>query len=123
MALVAALTLAGATAASAQVNVGRNQESGLPWTVTAPGGAGWTLVCRFVPVIMEMNQYDRQHWVNKQTQSGRGAASGRLPGQDGRCTLTKTGGAGQVGLALIKNGETRRQTTTDPARPAVVVFM
>ena len=46
--LVLAVT-AVAPVASAQVHVGRNVEGGLPWSVAAPQGASWSLVCRFAP--------------------------------------------------------------------------
>jgi len=46
--------------------------------------------------------------------------SGRLPADNGRCELTKTGGEGAVGVALIKNGVATAAGTTEPARPASI---
>ncbi len=107
-------------AASAQQNVGREHHGGLQWAVAAPQGASWRLDCRFRPVLLEMSRYDREHWANSSTQVGSGARQGRLPGDNGRCTLTKTGGAGPVGLALVKEGVHHSDGTNDPARPAAV---
>ena len=115
--------LVGAGAASAQVHVGANVEGGLPWSVAAPQGASWSLVCRFSPVTYEASQWDLRHWTNKIATTGTGAARGRLPHRDGRCTLTKTGGPGPVGIALVRDGEVQAQGTNDPARPAAVGFL
>lgn len=117
------LTLGPAGGASAQTDVGADHATGLPWSVAAPGGASWSLVCRFSPVTMEMNNYDRQHWANGLTRSGHGAMRGRLPVDNGWCILTKTGGPGSVAIAMVKNGEARAQATNDPARPARVGFV
>ncbi len=112
-----------AAPASAQTDVGENAHAGLYWAVAAPQGAGWTLECRFSPVTMQLSRYDRQHWANQIRREGQGPQAGRLPGQDGRCTLTKTGGAGGVGLSLVKNGQATTAGTADPAVPAqVTVF-
>ncbi|MDI1279975.1 hypothetical protein [Brevundimonas sp.] len=117
------LTLGPAGGASAQTDVGTAHAAGLPWSVAAPGGASWSLVCRFSPVTMEMNNYDRKHWANGLTRSGSGHMAGRLPVDNGWCILTKTGGPGSVAVALVKNGEARAQATNDPARPARVGFV
>lgn len=116
--LLAAIMAAGA--ASAQTDVGKDHHAGLPWAVAAPEGAGWTLTCRFRPVTLWMNQYNRQEWSNQLSRSGAGPASGRLPGNDGRCTLTKTGGRGPVGLALVKDGVATAQGTDTGREPARV---
>lgn len=81
-------------AASSQTDVGANHHSGLHWSVAAPKGAAWRLSCGFSPVTLHMGQYDRQHWANRLTRAGRGPQRGRLPGDNGSCTLTKTGGRG-----------------------------
>ena len=117
------IALAVAPAASAQTHVGRNIEGGLHWSVAAPQGASWSLVCRFAPVTYEASAYDLRHWINKIATTGTGAAHGRLPHQDGRCTVTKTGGPGPVGIAMVKNGEVQSAGTNDPARPAAVGFL
>lgn len=122
-AAVAVFAVALAGGASAQTDVGTAHAAGLPWSVVAPGGASWSLVCRFSPVTMEMNNYDRKHWANSLSRSGQGAMRGRLPVDNGWCILTKTGGPGSVAVAMVKNGEARAQATNDPARPARVGFV
>ena len=112
-----------ASAASAQTHVGPNVEGGLHWSVAAPQGASWSLVCRFAPVTYEASQWDLRHWTNKIATAGTGAARGRLPDQDGSCTVTKTGGPGPVGIAMVKNGQVQSAGTNDPARPAAVGFL
>ncbi|WP_396594005.1 hypothetical protein [Brevundimonas sp. R86498] len=121
--LLIAIAVSTAPAASAQVHVGRNVEGGLPWSVAAPQGASWSLVCRFAPVTYEATRFDTRHWANRIATTGTGAARGRLPHQDGQCTVTKTGGAGPVGIALVKAGEVQAAGTNDPARPAAVGFL
>ncbi|MBX9615899.1 MAG: hypothetical protein K2X25_09920 [Caulobacteraceae bacterium] len=117
------IAVSTAPVASAQVHVGRNVEGGLPWSVAAPQGASWSLVCRFAPVTYEASRFDPRHWTNRIATTGTGAARGRLPHQDGRCTVTKTGGAGPVGIAMVKAGEVQAAGTNDPARPAAVGFL
>ena len=115
--------MAVAPAASAQIHVGRNVEGGLPWSVAAPQGASWSLVCRFSPVTYEASQWDLRHWTNKIATTGIGPARGRLPHQDGRCTVTKTGGPGPVAIAMVKDGEVLSDATNDTTRPAAVGFL
>ncbi|HEV7229314.1 hypothetical protein [Brevundimonas sp.] len=119
-ALALSVVLPIPTVAAAQQNVGREHHGGLQWAVAAPQGASWRLDCRFRPVVMEMSSYDREHWANALTRQGSGADQGRLPGDNGRCTLTKTGGSGPVGLALIKDGVHHSDGTNDPSRPAAI---
>jgi hypothetical protein len=116
------LVAVAATAADAQTKLGADIESGLPWHVAALQGASWSLVCRFRPVTYEASTYNREAWANRIAQTGRGSMGGRLPGDDGSCTVTKTGGRGAVAIAMIKNGEAQVAVTTDPARPAAVGF-
>lgn len=116
------LLVACASAADAQTRLGADIESGLPWHVAALQGASWSLVCRFKPVTYEASTYNREAWANRIAQTGRGSMGGRLPGDDGSCTVTKTGGRGAVAIAMIKNGESQVAVTTDPARPAAVGF-
>ena len=118
---VFALTGLATSTASAQTNVGENHYGGIPWHVAAPGGASWSLTCRFRPVQMQMNQYERFYWANRLTRQGSGPMAGRLPEHNGRCTVTRTGGAGPVGLAMVKDGKVVADGSNDPARPAVVV--
>ena len=123
-ATAAALALSGlAGPVSAQTAVGTEHAAGLRWSVAAPSGASWSLVCRFSPVTMEMNNYDRKHWANGLTRSGQGAMRGRLPVDNGWCIVTKTGGRGSVAIAMVKNGEARARATNDPAHPARVGFV
>ena len=121
--LVVVTSLSAASAASAQTHVGRNVEGGIPWAVAAPQGASWSLVCRFAPVTYEASQWDLRHWTNKIATSGTGAARGRLPHQDGRCAVTKTGGPGPVAIAMVKDGEVQADATNDASRPAAVGFL
>ena len=72
---------------------------------------------------MEMNNYDRQHWANGLTRSGSGHMAGRLPVDNGWCILTKTGGAGAVAIALVKDGEARAKATTALSDPVRVGFV
>ena len=123
IALTLVLVCGAASVASAQTHVGRNVEGGIPWSVAAPEGASWSLVCRFAPVTYEASQYDLRRWTNKIATTGTGAARGRLPQQDGRCTVTKTGGPGPVGVALVRGDEVQAAGTNDPARPAAVGFL
>ena len=116
-------SLGGAGAASAQIHVGADVEGGLPWSVAAPQGASWSLVCRFSPVTYEASQWDLRHWTNRIATTGTGAARGRLPHQDGRCTVTKTGGSGPVAIAMVKDGEVLSDATNDTTRPAAVGFL
>jgi hypothetical protein len=118
------LILIGATAdaAWAQTHVA-DVEGGLHWSVAAPQGASWSLVCRFAPVTYQASTYERNAWTNKIATTGTGAARGRLPQQDGRCTVTKTGGPGPVGVALVRGQEVQAAGTSDPARPAAVGFL
>ena len=116
----AALASGLAVGASAQTDVGKIHDGGLHWHVSAPQGAAWALECGFRPVTMHMSQYDRQHWANRFRRQGQGSQSGRLPSDNGRCTLTRTGGAGPVGIALVKNGVATAAGTNDPARPASI---
>ncbi|CAN5432904.1 hypothetical protein BH09PSE1_BH09PSE1_22280 [soil metagenome] len=97
--------------------------AGARWAVAAPQGASWALDCRFVPVTYPESQYDLHYWANRMRRQGSGADHGRLPGRDGRCILTKTGGAGPVGLGLANPGSKAASAgTNDPARPAYVMI-
>ncbi len=113
---IAALALASAALpASAQnLGVGGNLEQGLPLSVAAPQGASWTLECRFRPVTVTGRT------LNSISFQGSGPRRERLPGDNGRCTLTKTGGNGPIGLAVVKNGTATAAGTNDPATPASV---
>ena len=123
-AIALSLILLGGVAsiASAQTHVA-DVEGGIPWSVAAPQGASWSLVCRFAPVTYQASAYERRTWTNKIATTGTGAARGRLPQQDGRCTVTKTGGPGPVAIAMVKDGEVQSDATNDTARPAAVGFL
>ena len=121
------LSLGSVSEASAQAVVLATDVAGPPfagahWSVAAPGGAAWTLECRFVPVTYPASPYDLHYWTNRMRREGAGAERGRLPGPDGRCTLTKTTGEGPVGLGLALNGKTAKSGTNDPARPAYAMI-
>lgn len=106
----------GAGAAVAQQEVGKNPYNGLHWSVAAPEGASWALECGFAPVTV------RGIHMNRVNHAGSGPQRGRLPGQDGGCRLVKTGGAGAVGLALVKNGQATAAGTNGTAPAVVNVF-
>lgn len=104
-ALAALVLLGAAPAATAQTYVGRDIEGGLHWSVSAPQGASWTLLCRFPPVTYFRTNYDREAWINQLVDSGQGASRGRLPLDTGHCKVTKTGGAGPVAIAVGRTGK------------------
>lgn len=119
---IVALAAVAATAADAQTNVGANVAAGLPWHVAALQGASWSLECRFRPVVYEASVYNKEAWANRLNRSAQGSQGGRLPSDNGSCTVTKTGGRGAVAIAMIKNGEAQVAVTSDPAKPAAVGF-
>lgn len=118
---VLAVGAVGSTAI-AQTEVGADLSTGLPWHVSAPDGASWSLVCRFRPIVYYQSVYEQRVWGNRFARDGRGSQAGRLPTDNGSCTVTKTGGRGAVAIAMVKSGESRVQVTRDPARPAAVGF-
>ncbi|OGN43813.1 MAG: hypothetical protein A2623_12880 [Caulobacterales bacterium RIFCSPHIGHO2_01_FULL_70_19] len=99
-----AILMALAGPAGGQTYVGTNVESGLAWSVSAPEGASWFLVCRHPPVIYYRNAYDQRAWTNKMSLRGTGDQRGRLPLDRGWCEATKTGGPGPVGVAVARSG-------------------
>lgn len=101
---LAGLTTCVAGAALAQTAVGDNVENGLHWSIAAPQGASWSLDCRFTPVTHTPNQYERR-WANRMRLQGVGPQRGRLPVDNGRCWVTKTGGAGPIGIAVVRGVE------------------
>lgn len=111
----AILAAAVASTATAQnLGIGGRLDQGLPLSVAAPQGASWSLDCRFRPVTVTGRS------LNSITHQGSGPRRERLPGDNGRCTLTKTGGEGPIGLAVVKNGTATAAGTNDPATPASV---
>jgi len=116
----AGVTLAATSAAPVQAVAGVPMDGGLYWHVSAPQGASWSLVCHFTPLKVQLSRYDRDAIVNRITRQGKGLMPGRLPGDNGRCTLTKTGGDGPVAISLVKNGVATADATIDPARPAAI---
>lgn len=113
--LAVLFTIAAVAPASAQsLGGGVRPDSGLHWHVAAPQGASWALDCRFRPVTIEGRM------LNRYQQTGAGARPGRLPSDNGRCTLKKTGGEGPVGIALVKNGQATADGTRDASRDAFV---
>ena len=124
--ILAAVTLSGmaATSASAQAMSLKTDVPGPPfagarWAVAAPVGTRWTLACRFAPVTYQADQYNLHSWSNGFTREGKGPDHGRLPGPDGRCTLTLTSGPGPIGVGLARQGAaTVSAGTNAPAHPA-----
>lgn len=119
--LISALTLsaavvAGAASAQSSREVGKDPYHGLHWSVAAPQGAEWSLECRFAPVTIKGIH------MNRITHTGSGRMAGRLPGDNGTCRVTKTGGQGPVGVAVVKNGEAKAAGTNGDAPAVVNVF-
>ena len=112
--LTAAVAASGAASAQKTEEVGQNPYNGLHWSVAAPQGASWALECQFAPVTVRGIHFNR---INH---TGTGRMAGRLPSDNGSCTVTKTGGQGGVGVAVVKNGVATAAGTRDAATPAVV---
>jgi hypothetical protein len=112
--LTAVVAASGAASAQKTEEVGQNPYGGLHWSVAAPQGASWALQCQFAPVTI------RGIHMNRINHTGTGRMAGRLPSDNGSCTVTKTGGQGGVGVAVVKNGAATAAGTNDPAKPAVV---
>ena len=112
--LTAAVGASGAASAQKTEEVGQNPYNGLHWSVAAPQGATWALECQFAPVTVRGIHFNR---INH---TGTGRMAGRLPSDNGSCRVTKTGGEGGVGVALVKNGVATAAGTNDPAKPAVI---
>ena len=115
--LAAAVTASAFVIAPAMAQtpeVGANPYNGLHWSVQAPQGASWIVQCRFTPVTL------RGQKMNSINHTGTGPMSGRLPGDNGSCRVTKTGGNGGVGVAVVKNGEAKSAGTNDETKPATV---
>ncbi len=110
----AALVAGAATAQNRDAFGGVDPEGGLHWHVAAPEGVSWSLQCRFRPVKI------RGSLTNSYSRTGEGPLPGRLPSDNGRCSLTRVSGAGPIGFALVKNGEAKAAGTNDAATPAVV---
>ena len=113
-ALTAAVALSGVASAQHTEEVGKNPYGGLHWSVAAPQGATWALQCQFAPVTV------RGIHMNRINHTGTGRMAGRLPSDNGSCRVTKTGGEGGVGVAVVKNGVATAAGTRDAAAPAVV---
>lgn len=126
--LTAALSGIAATSASAQAMTLKTDVPGPPfagarWAVAAPVGTRWTLACRFAPVTYQADQYNLHSWSNGFTHYGRGPDQGRLPGPDGRCTLTLTAGRGPIGIGLARAGATTvADGTNNSGQPARASF-
>lgn len=112
--LTAVVTASGAALAQKTEEVGQNPYGGLHWSVAAPQGATWALQCQFAPVTV------RGVHINRISHTGTGHMAGRLPSDNGSCRLTKTGGEGGVGIAVVKDGRATSAGTRDAATPAVV---
>lgn len=111
---IAALAMAGAAQAQSTRQIGEGYQ-GARFAVAAPQGASWSLNCGFPP-----HQMPGAGTVNRFDLDGDGAYSGRLPTHRAWCSLTKTGGAGPVGFALVKDGRPSAAGTIDSASPARV---
>ena len=112
--VIAVLAFAGVAEAQATRQTGAGYQ-GAHFAVAAPEGASWRLNCGFPP-----HQMAGTGTVNRFDLEGRGRAAGRLPTYRAWCSLTKTGGEGPVGFALVKNGQPTAAGTNDPAAPARV---
>ena len=112
--LTAAVAASGAASAQKTQEVGQNPYGGLHWSVAAPEGATWALQCQFAPVTV------RGIHINRINHTGSGHMAGRLPGDNGSCRLTKMGGEGSVGVALVKAGKPTAAGARDAAAPAVI---
>ena len=115
-ALTAAVAASGAASAQKTEEVGQNPYGGLHWSVAAPQGASWALQCQFAPVTI------RGIHMNRINHTGSGRMAGRLPGDNGSCRVTKTGGQGPVGVAVVKNGQATAAGTNGAAPAVVNVF-
>lgn len=104
LAIAALLSLGAVGSAGAQTFVGDSTENGMHWHIAAPQGATWTMECRFRPVTYQATPYERR-WINKISQPGQGSLPGRLPANDGYCSVTKTGGPGPIGIAVVRGQE------------------
>ncbi len=69
---------------------------------------------------LKVRIYDRKHWANRLNRTGRGPQRGRLPGDNGSCTLTKTNGSGAVAIALVKDGVAKSAATLHREKPVNV---
>ena len=114
--VLSAAVAAGAASAQSDREVGKNPYAGLHWSVVAPQGASWALECGFTPAPI------RGTHMNRITHPGSGRMAGRLPGDNGRGKVTKTGGEGPVGLAVVKDGEAKAAGTNGGAPAIVNVF-
>lgn len=120
--VTAGVTLVAAAVAPLSVanaqprEVAGDLDGGLPWAVAAHEGASWRLECRFRPVTI------RGVYQNRMVREGKGPATGKLPTDNGRCSLTRVTGEGNIGLALTKAGKTTANGTTGAAPAAVNVF-
>ena len=115
-ALALSAVVVGAASAQSSREVGKNPHGGLHWSVVAPQGANWALECGFTPVTI------RGIHMNRINHAGSGRMAGRLPGDNGRCKVTKTGGEGPVGLAVVKDGQATASGTNGGAPAIVNVF-
>lgn len=113
---LSAAAVAGAASAQSAREVGNDPYNGLHWSVAAPQGASWTLECGFAPVTI------RGVHMNRINHTGSGRMAGRLPGDNGSCRVTKTGGQGPVGVAVVKNGQATAAGTNGAAPAVVNVF-
>lgn len=115
VALMIAVLAAAGTAQAQATRQTENGYAGAHFAVAAPGGAAWAMNCGFPP-----HQIPGTGTVNRFDLTGEGAAAGRLPTWRAWCSLTKTGGEGPVGFALVKDGAPTAAGTNDPAAPARV---
>lgn len=113
---LSAVAVAGAATAQSAREVGNDPYTGLHWSVAAPQGASWTLECGFAPVTIKGVH------MNRINHTGSGRMAGRLPGDNGSCRVTKTGGQGPVGVAVVKNGQATAAGTNGGAPAVVNVF-
>ena len=117
----AALALAaGASAAQQPLSYydARSQpKQRLPYKVTAPRGATYSLACRFRAIRIQGAYGIDRGYVNNINLSSPQPRAGLLPSDNARCTLRQTGKKGPITLTVVKAGRryaaiTRRKSET-----------
>jgi len=106
--------------AHSQTHLGSDTARGLHWAVSAPSRTHWRLACGFRPITRAVNPYEQKRWANRLNHNGEGSGRGRLPGDNGSCTLTRLSGQGALGFAIVKDGKARALGMADTERSVTV---
>ena len=115
--VTAGLTLMAGTMAYAEPKeVYGDLQGGLAWAVAADEGASWRLECRFRPVTI------RGVYQNRLVREGKGPQKGRLPTDNGRCSLTRLSGEGNIGVAVVKDGTPIAAGSTGATPASINIF-